>query len=70
MSEAEELKERLFLNKQNGWSGKSTEEKDEIFRFSDEYMYYLNNGKTEKEIVEISKEILMKNGFRDISEMN
>ena len=49
MSEAEELKERLFLNKQNGWSGKSTEEKDEIFRFSDEYMYYLNNGKTEKE---------------------
>ena len=70
MSETEELKERLFLNKQNGWSGKSTEEKDEIFRFADEYMYYLNNGKTEKEIVEISKEILIKNGFRDISEMN
>ena len=70
MSETEELKERLFFNKKNGWSGKSTEEKDEIFRFADEYMYYLNNGKTEKEIVEISKEILMKNGFRDISEMN
>ena len=35
MSETEELKERLFLNKKNGWSGKSTEEKDEIFKFAD-----------------------------------
>ena len=31
-------------------------------------MYYLNNSKTEKEIVQSSKEILIKNGFVDISE--
>lgn len=71
MEKAEEsLKEKLFLNKKNGWIGKTEDEKKEIFKFSDEYMYYLNNGKTEKEIVEISKDILLKNGFRDISEYN
>ena len=31
-------------------------------------MYYLNSSKTEKEIVQTSKEILIKNGFVDISE--
>lgn len=69
-AEGESLKEKLFLNKKNGWIGKTEDEKKEIFKFSDEYMYYLNNGKTEKEIVEISKDILLKNGFRDISEYN
>ncbi len=69
-AEEESLKEKLFLNKKNGWIGKTEDEKKEIFKFSDEYMYYLNNGKTEKEIVEISKDILLKNGFRDISEYN
>lgn len=69
-AEGESLKEKLFLNKKNGWIGKTEDERKEIFKFSDEYMYYLNNGKTEKEIVEISKDILLKNGFRDISEYN
>ena len=62
-AEEESLKEKLFLNKKNGWIGKTEDEKKEIFKFSDEYMYYLNNGKTEKDI-------LLKNGFRDISEYN
>ena len=66
MESVESLKEKLFLNKKNGWEGKSEQEKKEIFKFSDEYMYYLNNGKTEKEIVETSKEILKKNGFKNI----
>ncbi len=66
MESVESLKEKLFLNKKNGWEGKTEEEKKEIFKFSDEYMYYLNNGKTEKEIVETSKEILKKNGFKNI----
>ena len=66
--EREDLKERLFLNKKNGWLERTDEEKNDIFKFADEYIYYLNKGKTEKEIIEESKDILQKNGFRDISD--
>lgn len=66
--EREDLKERLFLNKKNGWLERTDEEKNNIFKFADEYIYYLNKGKTEKEIIEESKDILQKNGFRDISD--
>ena len=66
--DAKELKEKLFNTKKNGWEHLSDEELKNIFQFADEYMYYLNNSKTEKEIVKSSKEILLKNGFIDISE--
>jgi aspartyl aminopeptidase len=62
------LKEKLFNSKKSGWEKLSNEELEEIFKFSDEYMYYLNSSKTEKEIVQNSKEILLKNGFVDIEE--
>lgn len=67
-TDAKELKEKLFNTKKNGWEHLSDEELKNIFQFADEYMYYLNNSKTEKEIVKSSKEILLKNGFIDISE--
>lgn len=63
-----ELKEKLFKDKKNGWEHLTDEELKNIFQFADEYMYYLNTSKTEKEIVQNSKEILLKNGFVDISE--
>jgi aspartyl aminopeptidase len=62
------LKEKLFNVKKSGWEKLSNEELEEIFKFADEYMYYLNSSKTEKEIVQNSKEILLKNGFVDIEE--
>ena len=67
-AEVESLKEKLFLNKKNGWETVSEEEKKQIFDFSEDYMNYLNNGKTEKEIIENSKDILIKNGFKNIYE--
>ena len=67
-SDGRALKERLFLNKNNGWKNLSDEELKNIFQYADEYMYFLNNSKTEKEIVQNSKEILIKNGFVDISQ--
>ena len=67
-TDGKELKERLFTNKKDGWENLSDEELKAIFQYADEYMYYLNNSKTEKEIVQNSKEILIKNGFVDISE--
>ena len=65
-TEGKVLKERLFNKKANGWENLSDDELKEIFQYADEYMYYLNTSKTEKEIVQNSKEILMKNGFEDI----
>ena len=66
MSEAEELKKKLFNEKANGWEIASDEEKRDIFNYADEYINYLNRGKTEREIVAISKEIAEQNGFKCI----
>ena len=64
--EAQKLKEELFNQKKVGWEKVSDEEKKDIFQFADEYMYYLNHSKTEKEIVQSSKDILLKNNFKDL----
>lgn len=68
MSEGKELKDMLFNIKKSGWEHQTDESLTEIFKFADEYMYYLNSSKTEKEIVSNSKEILLKNGFVDIEQ--
>jgi len=67
-SDGKALKDKLFTQKKNGWEKLSNEELEEIFKFADEYMYYLNSSKTEKEIVRNSKEILLKNGFVDVEQ--
>lgn len=64
--EAQKLKEELFNQKKIGWEKVSDEEKNNIFQFAEEYMYFLNHSKTEKEIVESSKDILLKNNFKDL----
>ena len=66
-TEGEVLKEKLFNKRENIWNSSNEEEYREIYKFADEYMYYLNQGKTEKEIIHFSKEILLKNDFRDLS---
>ena len=67
-TETDKLKEKLCLDRSTGWKNTNDEEKKQIFQFADDYMYYLNKGKTEKEIVQNSKDILIKNGFKEISE--
>lgn len=67
-TKGKELKQKLCINKKVGWDDLKEGENEAIFRFADEYMYYLNQSKTEKEIIKTSKEILIKNGFVDISE--
>ena len=68
-TEGEVLKERLFNNKENAWNSSNDEDRREIYKFADEYMYYLNQGKTEKEIIHFSKEILLKNDFKELSQV-
>ena len=57
----------LVNEKRVGWNDLNEEQKENIFRFADEYMYFLNNGKTEREIISQTKNILEKNNFVDIS---
>ncbi len=65
----EELKKQLFNIKQTGWTKLADSEKEDIQKFADEYMYFLNVGKTEREIIENTVEILNKNGFKSIEEV-
>ena len=69
-TEGEALKEKLFNEKKTGWNDLSEDETKQVFKFSDEYMFYLNQAKTEKEIVNFSKEILLKNDFKDLKEVD
>ena len=66
MSEGKELQEKLFNEKKNGWDNLSSETKKEIYDYCDSYMNFLNNGKTEREIIKESKYIAECNGFTDI----
>ena len=59
-NEGKALKEKLFHKNKNGWEKLSNEQLEEIFKFADEYMYYLNSSKTQKEIVQASKEVRRK----------
>ena len=65
---SEELKERLFDKKENGWKSVNEEEKKAIFDFSKGYMDFLNQAKTEREFIKKARKLADENGFRDIIE--
>lgn len=69
MSDAKELQKSLFHDKKNGWADLSEEKKNEIYNYCNSYMNFLNKGKTEREIIKVSKEIADKNGFKNIDEV-
>lgn len=59
--------EKNILNKKTcGWKNLSSKEKDEIFNFSDGYISFLNECKTERETSKYIIEKLKSNGFIDI----
>lgn len=67
-TQGEELKERLFNTKKNGWENTSDEEKEKIFNYCQGYMDFLNRSKTEREIVKNAEQMAKERGYRDISE--
>ena len=67
-TEGEILKEKLFNDKKVGWETTTEEEKEKIFKFADEYMYFMNHSKTEREVITSVIDILEKNNFKRISE--
>lgn len=61
--------EELLNKRKSGWKGISEEEKKDIFQFSEEYMYFLNQSKTEREAIHFIKSVLEENGFKDIEQV-
>ena len=68
-TKGEELKKELFNIRKTGWLDVSSQEMEAIQKFADEYMYFLNVGKTEREVAENTTDILNKNGFKNIEEV-
>lgn len=62
----EQLKEKLFAKKENGWKNIDEAKKQEIFKLSDEYMAFLNKSKTEREFIKNAKKLADENGYTDI----
>ena len=66
----EELKEKLFDKKENGWKSVNDEKRQAIFDFSKGYMDFLNQAKTEREFVKKARKLADQNGFKDIIEFD
>ena len=58
----------LLKNKKSGWEEVSEDEKNVIFTFSNEYMNFLNNAKTEREIIRATEVLARQNGFKSLDE--
>ena len=68
-TQGEILKEKLFHKKENGWETASEERKKDIYAYCDEYIRFISESKTEREIVENVKKMAEEKGFRDIQTM-
>ena len=64
----EELKEKLFNKKDNGWDSLDSNQKEEVFDLSKKYMDFLNVAKTEREFIKHARKLANENGYKDIME--
>lgn len=62
------LKDKLMMNKQNGWNEADNKRREEIYLFCDKYIDFLNKAKTEREAVCYAVDSARNAGFKDISE--
>ena len=60
---AKELKEKLFMQRKNGYYRISDEDAAATDKFAEDYKDFMNKAKIEREAVIYSKELLEKNGF-------
>ena len=61
--------ENLLNEKKVGWEKIEDSVKNAIYQFADEYMYFLNQAKTEREAVTVTVDILKKNNFKNVEEV-
>ena len=59
----------LERKRKSGWESINSEDLEKnIFEFSNDYMNYLNQAKTEREIISLSEKIIREHGFKSIDE--
>ncbi len=58
----------LERNKKSGWEEITDEEKNKIYKFSNEYINFLNKAKTEREIVKEIEILAREKGFKSLNE--
>ena len=63
------MEENLLNERKVGWEKVEEDEKQAIFHFADEYMYFLNKSKTEREAVCTAVDMLQKNNFKNIEDV-
>ena len=66
----EELKEKLFNKKDNGWETLDSNQKEEVFDLSKKYIDFLNVAKTEREFIKHARKLANENGYKDIMEFD
>ena len=66
----EELKEKLFHQKEIGWDSVDESKKAEIFKLSKNYMDFLNVAKTERKFIKEARKLADSNGYKDIIEFD
>ena len=64
--QVDELKDKLFNKKENGWN--YVESTENIMNYAKGYINFMNKAKTEREIIKESKKIADSNGFKCICE--
>ncbi len=62
-SAVKELKEKLFMQRKNGYSRINEEEEKAVFSFAEDYKKFLDTAKTEREAVCEAVKILESNGY-------
>ena len=62
----EKLSDKLFYKLKNGWEGIDRKTEKEIEDLASSYKQFLDKGKTERECVDVTCEMLDKNGFINI----
>ena len=58
----------LERKRKSGWEKITEDLEKNVFQFADEYMNYLNQAKTEREIVALSEKIARESGFKSLDE--
>ena len=60
------IQEVINMYSENAWKKYTDKELKDLFKFNDEYIEFLSNNKTEREITSYSVKVLEENGFKDL----
>ena len=66
----ENLRNKLINKKKSGWLEIDDEKLRKIFGFCDNYMYFINHSKTEREFTINARKLAEAKGFKDINKMD